>query len=197
MRSEAPALLPIFRSRGQARLLTLLFLHPDQEYTLSDMARRLEMSLSTVHGEVTRLEDAELVTSRPVGRARLLRANQDNRLTAPLTHLLTLTFGPQETVGEEFGGLDAQAVLIFGSWARRYKGEPGPPPNDVDVLVLGDTDLEVDRGAVYEAAERAQARLDLPVNPVVRPAARWTSDDPLISQIKESPYVIAYGQLPE
>jgi len=193
MRSEAPALLPIFRSRGQARLLTLLFLHPDQEYTLSDLARRLAMSLSTVYGEVTRLEDAELITSRPVGRARLLRANQANRLTAPLTHLLTLTFGPQEAVGEEFAELNAQAVLIFGSWARRYEGEPGPPPNDVDVLVLGD----VDREAVYEAAERAQARLDLPVNPVVRPAGRWTADDPLTSQIKESPYVIAYGQLPE
>jgi DNA-binding transcriptional ArsR family regulator len=193
MRSEAPALLPIFRSRGQARLLTLLFLHPDQDYTLSDLAQRLEMSLSTVHGEVTRLVDADLITSRPVGRSRLVRANQANRLTAPLTHLLTLTFGPQVTVGQEFADLKADAVLIFGSWARRYEGELGPPPNDVDVLILGD----VDREAVYEAAERAQARLELQVNPVVRPADRWTSDDPLVSQIKQSPYVIAYGELPE
>ncbi|MFG1998937.1 MarR family transcriptional regulator [Spirillospora sp. NPDC048911] len=193
MRSEAPALLPIFRSRHQADLLTVLFLHPEQDFTLAELARRLGVSMSTLHGEVGRLVDAELITARPVGRSRLLRANTEHRVAGALAQLLTLTFGPQVAVAEAFAGVGAQAVLIFGSWARRYEGEAGAPPNDVDVLVLGD----VDRHEVYDAAAVAQDRLDLPVNPVVRPVERWLAEtDPLVQQVKASPFVIAYGDLP-
>ena len=38
MRSDAPALLPILRSRHLAEILTVLLLHPDVEYTLSELA---------------------------------------------------------------------------------------------------------------------------------------------------------------
>jgi hypothetical protein len=36
MRSDAPSLMPVFRSRHQADLLTLLFLHPDQDHTVTN-----------------------------------------------------------------------------------------------------------------------------------------------------------------
>ncbi|GAA2602165.1 hypothetical protein SMC26_07790 [Actinomadura fulvescens] len=195
MRSDAPPLLPIFRSRHQADLLTVLFFHPEQDFTLAELSRRLGVSMSTLHGEVGRLLDAELITARQVGRSRLLRANTGHRVADALALLLTLTFGPQVAVGDAFGGVaGVRAVLIFGSWARRYGGEAGPAPNDVDVLVLGD---DVDRDGVYEAAEAAQDRLGLPVNPVVRPAGRWLTDsDPLVQQVKASPFVVAYGDLP-
>src|SRR5665647_2664121 len=45
MRSEAPALMPIFRSQHQAALLAWLLLHPDDEYTLTDLAKRLARSV--------------------------------------------------------------------------------------------------------------------------------------------------------
>jgi DNA-binding transcriptional ArsR family regulator/predicted nucleotidyltransferase len=193
MRSEAPPLLPIFRSKHQADLLTILFLHPDKDYTLSDLARRLEVSISTLHGEIGRLLDAELITARTVGRSRLLRANQDNRIADALGRLLTITFGPHVVVAEEFCALEGvQAVVIFGSWGARYHGHPGPPPNDIDVLVLG----EPDRADVYEAADRAQQVLEIPVNPVIRPTTRWTAGaDPLVQQVKTSPFVITCGSL--
>ncbi|KAB2343380.1 MarR family transcriptional regulator [Actinomadura rudentiformis] len=194
MRSDAPPLLPIFRSRHQADLLTVLFFHPGQDFTLADLSRRLGVSMSTLHGEVGRLLDAELITARPVGRSRLLRANTGHLVADALARLLTLTFGPQVAVADSFAQVaGVRTVLIFGSWARRYEGEAGPAPNDVDVLVLGD----VDRAEVYEAAEAVQDRLDLPVNPVVRPPDRWLADtDPLVQQVKASPFVIAYGDLP-
>lgn len=51
---------------------------------------------------------------------------------------MTRAFGPPVVVGEEFAGLPGlAAVAIYGSWAARYDGRPGPPPNDVDVLATG------------------------------------------------------------
>lgn len=39
MRSNAPALLPILRSKHLAEILTVILPHPDSEYTLSELAR--------------------------------------------------------------------------------------------------------------------------------------------------------------
>jgi DNA-binding MarR family transcriptional regulator len=75
MRSDAPVLMPIFRSRHQAEFLTWLLLHPDQEYTTTELAARLHVPLTTLHREVQRLVDADLLRARTVGRSRLLSAN--------------------------------------------------------------------------------------------------------------------------
>lgn len=189
MRSKSPALMPIFRSRHQADLLAWLLLHPDQEYGLTELAQHLDVPLTTLHREAQRLIDADLLQARSQGRNRLVRANPANRATAPLTQLLELTFGPHIVVAEEFALPDVQRVLIFGSWADRYQGSPGPPPHDVDVLVIG----IARRADVYDAADRAQARLGLQVNPVLRTPEQWAADDdPLIEQVKHSPSLAVY-----
>jgi hypothetical protein len=184
MRSDAPPLLPIFRSRHQADLLTTLYLHPDREYTLTELATQLGVPASTLHREVHRLLDSELLVGREVGSARLLRANAESRLAAPLTHLLTIAFGPQTVVEQEFAAVpDVELILIFGSWAARYRGRPGAPPQDVDVLVVG----RPNRSDLYDAADRAAQRLGYPVNPTVRSMKAWLeSADALIQQIRSS-----------
>lgn len=188
MRSDAPPLLPIFRSRHQADFLTWLFLHPDGEYPMSDLARRLDVPLTTVQREANRLEAATLVRSRTIGRSRLFQANSDHPAAAILTRLLELSFGPRPVIEEEFAELPGVGqVLIYGSWAERYQGAEGRPPQDIDVLVIG----QPERDLVYEAADRAQSRLGIPVNPVVRSAEQWReASDALIAQIKSSANVV-------
>jgi DNA-binding transcriptional ArsR family regulator len=165
----------------------MLLLHPDREYTLSDLSRRLNVPLSTLQGEANRLIDAGLVRQRRLGRARVLRAELANRYSRPLTELVTLAFGPHLVVEEELGSVAGlEAALIYGSWAARYQGEAGPPPNDLDLLVIG----QPDRTQLYEAADRAERRLDLPINPAVRGRRRWdAAADPLVRQVKSSPVV--------
>jgi AraC-like DNA-binding protein len=186
MRSEAPALMPIFRSQHQAALLAWLLLHPEHEYTLTELATKLDVPLTTLQREAQRLVGAGILQDRTLGRARLLRANLGNRAAGPLTQLLEVTFGPETIIGQEFDLTNADRVMIYGSWADRYHGTPGPPPNDVDVLVVG----SLDRADVYDAADRAQVRLGMQVNPVIRTAEQWANDaDSLVLQIKASPTV--------
>lgn len=173
MRSAAPTLLPIFRSNHQAELLAALLLHPDRDYSVTELATSLRVPLSTLHREVGRLEDAGLIKSRAVGRSRLLSVNTASRLVPSLTELILATYGPLAIVAEEFSDLRATRIAIFGSWAARYRGEAGPPPNDVDVLLIG----SVDRSAAYEAGRRAETRLGFPVNPTVMSEERWSAAD--------------------
>jgi len=133
----------------------------------------------------------------------MVRANPDNRLTGPLAELLFLSWGPLQVVSEEFSGLEgAEEVLIFGSWAARFHERHGKPPNDIDVLVVG----RPSREDVYDAADLAQQRLGMPVNPVIRTGEAWRqAADPLVRQIQSSPYVAVLvpdgaatpGQYPE
>lgn len=191
MRSDAPPLMPIFRSRHQAELLMWLLLHPDREYTMTELARRLRVPLTTLHREAQRLVDATLLRSRSVGRSRVLQANPEHRAVEPLTRLLEMTFGPRAVIAEEFADLTgAEQVLIFGSWAARYHGEPGPPPADIDVLVVGTPQ----RADVYEAADRAQGRLGIQVNPVIRSRKLWDgAADSLVRQVRSSRTIDVHG----
>jgi len=184
--------MPVFRSRHQADLLTVLFLHPDDDHTTTDLAARLGIPLTTAHRELSRLEAAGLLSGRQVGRARLLRANTAHRAFAPLAQLLLVTFGPHVVITEEFIDLPrVSTVVLYGSWAARYDGVDGPAPADVDVLVVGTPE----RATVYAAAERAEARLSIPVNPIVRSPARWAAgDDPLIATIKTGPHLVLHDR---
>jgi predicted nucleotidyltransferase len=98
-----------------------------------------------------------------------------------------MSFGPPLVVQEEFGTLrDVEQIFIYGSWAARYAGEPGPAPHDVDVLIIGTPD----RDAAYDAARRAEQRLGREVNVTIRDAARWrAASDGFIQQVRSSPLV--------
>lgn len=188
MRSEAPPLLPILRSRTQAGVLAALLLNPQLELSQTELAQRLDAPLTSVVDEVRRLEAARILASRSVGRTRLIRAG-DSVLIPALTELVLRAFGPAQVVGEEFADLAAQGVVdlaIFGSWAARYRGEAGPDPADIDVLVVVH-DAGIDRDLVYRAADRASERLGRPVNPTVISERRWAGrgrgDDPFLDEV--------------
>lgn len=172
MRSDPPPLLPILRSRTQAGVLTVLLLNPDLELTQTELARRVSASLSSVVDEVRRLEQAGLLSTRTLGRARLVRAGR-GPLAEALAEVMLRAFGPLQIIAEEFSTAAAELkttvaeVAWYGSWAARYHGEPGAEPGDLDVLVLA-TNAGLDRGPLYAAADRAQERLGRLVNPTVR-----------------------------
>jgi predicted nucleotidyltransferase len=153
---------------------------------MTELARQIGVPLSTLHREVERLVETGIVRDRMVGHSRVLSANPESRLVPPLADLLALTYGPPAAIADEFEGLaDVDLVLIFGSWAARYYGKAGPMANDVDVLVVGSPD----RGAVYDAAERAQKRIGIEVNPTVCSRRRWAeAPDALVQEIKSSPF---------
>jgi DNA-binding transcriptional ArsR family regulator len=153
MRTPPPPLLPLLRSRVQGDVLALLFLTPEQERSISDIARQVEASVKAVHQEVARLVEAGLLRDRRLGTSRLVRAAQDSPLTRPLTDLLAVTYGPLPVLTELLGAVrGVERAFIYGSWAARYSGEAGPVPVDVDVLVVGDADLD-DLDEVARAAE--------------------------------------------
>jgi predicted nucleotidyltransferase len=117
-----------------------------------------------------------------------VRANPSHPLYAALRQIILATFGPPAIIAEEFSALDgADAVVLFGSWAARYRGQPGRAPNDIDVLVIGDAD----RDDVDDAAERAERRIGFPVQATVRSRAQWEAQrEGFITEVRSRPLVV-------
>ena len=111
MRTEAPLLAPIFRSDGQARLLSTLLLTGD-ELSVTDLAKRAGLAYPTVHREVARLVDAGILSERQVGRTRLIRANDESPLVDPLREILRVATGPVVILAEELGRIDEDRVGV-------------------------------------------------------------------------------------
>lgn len=184
-----PELLPLLRSRIQADLLALLYLHPDRDYSISEAARLIGASVKTVHHEATRLITAGFITGSHRGNIHLLRAATETPVAQPLTDLLAVTYGPLPVLTDMLSGIPGiQEAYIFGSWAARYSGEPGPVPNDVDVLIVGDAD----QYALYEAAETAQHQLGREVNIRLVDPGYWEAPNPadtFTKHVRERPLV--------
>lgn len=187
MRTPSSPLLPLLRSRIQGDLLALVYLNPEEEYSITEAAQRIGASVKAVHQEVSRLVEAGLLADRRVGTSRLVRSEQDSLLTRPLTDLLAVTYGPLPVLTRALAGLEGvERAFIYGSWAARYNGEPGPMPADVDVLVIGD----VDPDDLDDRAREAEAVLRREVNILrVRPATWDGQDDPFVATVRARPLV--------
>jgi DNA-binding transcriptional ArsR family regulator len=181
-------LLPLLRSPFQGELLAWLYLHPDGEFSLIELAQRFGVSHSTASREADRLTDAGLVLARRLGNVRLIRSNQATVVTRPLTDLLAVTYGPMAIMSETLapvGGVER--AYIYGSWAARYRGEAGPVPGDLDVLVIGTADHD----DVFEAAGAAERRLGREVNVRTVTPSVWNgvADDPFLRSVRTRPLV--------
>lgn len=187
MRNVAPALSPLFRSQLQGHVLATTFARPEHEWSISDLAAHLHAPVTSVHDEVSRLVRAEILRDRRHGRSRLVCANRRYRSYDALADLVITTFGAPHVIAREFDHLNA-GIVIFGSWAARYLGRPGPPPRDLDVLLIG----AVDRPDSYAAAQRCEIVLRIDVNPLIRPVSAWVDppSDPLVDQVVRRPFVM-------
>jgi len=188
MKVPAPTLAPILRSDAQGRILARVLVDPEVSHNLSELVTWSKASMPTVLREIERAEQAGIVTTEKVGPTRLVRANTAHPLHDAVRRIVLATYGPPAVVAEEFSGVErADAVVLFGSWAARYLGEPGRAPNDIDVLVIG----EADRDLVDDAAERAERRIGLPVQAMVRTRRQWdAASESFIKEIRSRPLVV-------
>ena len=188
MKVAAPSLAPILRSDAQGRILACVLADPDTSHSLSDLVARTQSSMPTVSREVGRAEQAGLLVTEKIGSSRQVRANVANPLHDAVRQIILATYGLPLVVAEELADLKrANAVMLFGSWAARYSGEPGRAPNDIDILVIGDAD----RDLVDDAAERVERRIGMPVQATVRTREQWDSEqEGFIREVKSRPLLV-------
>jgi hypothetical protein len=71
-------------------------------------------------------------------------------------------------------------------------GDAGPAPRDIDLMVLGQPDVD----AVYEACARAEAAVHRPVNPTILTPEEFATASGFLENVRSGPAVAVIGELP-
>jgi predicted nucleotidyltransferase len=165
-----------------------VYLQPDRPATIADIARELQLDDGGLTREADRLERAGLIRSERVGRSRTLHPNEDSPYHRDLYNLLLKAFGPARLLATELSNVDGvEQAYVYGSWAARYAGEPGPDPADLDVIVVGDraSGLELN-----DVASKLFARLGREVNLYVVEPAEWdAAESGFLREVQSRPLV--------
>jgi DNA-binding transcriptional ArsR family regulator len=196
MRTSAPALAPIFRSDEQLRILAQLYTGTDEELSVTRLAERAGVAMGTASRETARLAEHGLVRTRQLGRMRMVAPNWDLPWSRELRAILAQTVGVLGLLAAALAKVpQIEDAWVFGSWAARYQGEPGPFPRDIDVLVIG----EPDRGRLNRSMRTVERELRVEVNPVVATSAEWdeAARTSFLGQVRAHPRVrISIGSPP-
>lgn len=192
MNSRVPALLPIFRSPQQLKVFAHLLIGAGKEFTVPELVRVTQVSQPTVWREIDRLQKAALVTTESVGRSKVIKANEDSPYFPELRSLAMKLLGPAVILSERLEDLEGvEEAYIFGSWARRYEGELGPPPADIDVLIVGDADPD----DAEDVCKGLQELFDVEVNSVVVSRIDWkAARSGFLREVKKGPLVPVVGR---
>jgi predicted nucleotidyltransferase len=159
MRTSAPAILPLFRSEMQIRMLALLLLQPERSWAPQELVQALDAPASSVHRELGRAEAAGIVRRNATARPHRFQAATDDPLHEPLASLLRRSVGVEEQLRTVFERPDVVVAVIYGSWV----GGTRQPDSDIDVLVIGDADLRELRRSVRPIGKSAGRTIDLGV----------------------------------
>lgn len=186
MKSSAPPLLPILRSAGQAQVLAVLFTVRDvPAMTIEEVARKAGVAYPLAHREVSRLVDSGLLSQTRIGHARLVQANVQSPLVAPLRLLIERSFGIPFLLHQALSAITGvRAAGIYGSLAQRLQGQPGAIPNDIDVLIIGDPD----RDRVNTDLDKIEKVSGTEVNVTFMSEDKWrNASDPFTKTVRSRP----------
>jgi len=160
--SSIDALLPKVRQL----ILSATLLHEDRWWYLSDLAKHLGLTPSSLQRELKSLTEAGILQRRKEGNRVYYQAEKNCPFYPELRGLLLKTAGLLDVLREALEELDGvELAFVYGSIARGQE----TPQSDVDIALIGDCTFT----EVVSALETAQRRLGREVNPTVFPPAEF------------------------
>jgi predicted nucleotidyltransferase len=166
-------------------------LDPSVEQSFAAVARRAGVLPAVAHRELTRLIEADVLRDRRDGNNRLVRANTEHPLWPLMSQLVIETYGPVPILRALLADVSGvKESYLYGSWAARRAGEPGPPPRDLDVLVVG----TASRTDLLDVSEAASAKLHIEVSIHRTSTEAWAAmADPFLATVASRPRVQLTG----
>lgn len=162
MESNHQSLADTLFTKGQQRVLSLLFGHPERSFFANEIIRQTGGGAGAIHRELKTLTQAGVLTENSIGNQRHFQANPQCPIYAELLGIVRKTFGVPAVLREALQAFAEQIELsfIYGSVAR---GEENAN-SDIDLLVVSETLAYPD---IFPALADAEKQLLRTVNPTL------------------------------
>ncbi len=144
------------------KVLGLLLLHPDKAYHVREIARLTGTVAGTLHKELSKLADAEILLKRSFGNQVLYQANRDGLIYQELASITRKTFGVSDVLRETLHNVMNQLDLafVYGSVAK----VEDKSSSDIDLMVITD---QLSYAELMNCLSDAENLLGRTINPTV------------------------------
>jgi predicted nucleotidyltransferase len=183
-------MLDAFFPRVKKKILVLLFTHPDEDFHLREIVRRVQGGKGAVERELKTLTEAGILIRKGKGSMVCFQANRNSHVFPEIHSLIVKTAGIADVVRSSIQNLEGiRFAFIFGSIA----GGEMDRLSDVDVFVIGDATFTEVSAALFAAEET----LGRKVTPVVYSQDefndRKVDQHHFIRRILEGPIIMLTG----
>lgn len=173
------------------RVLSLLFLHPEESFHVREIARLTGTVAGTLHKELAKLAEAGVLVKKAAGNQVRYKANPDCPIIDELTSIIRKTSGIIDVLADALLPLadKISVAFVFGSMAAG-KETAG---SDVDVLIVGDVSFSEVVSTLYST----QDVLRREINPKIYSKEEWMQmqeqNDAFSKEVLSKPRLIIMG----
>lgn len=149
-------------TKGQQRVLGLLFGHPERSFFANEIIRHATGGAGAIHRELEALTQAGVLSEKRIGNQRHFQANSACPIYEELRGIIRKTFGIADHLRDALYPFTQQIILafVFGSVARGDENSN----SDIDLLVISEALTYPDLFPMLAVAEQQLART---INPTV------------------------------
>jgi DNA-binding transcriptional ArsR family regulator len=153
-RSQKTSLSALFAGSGLIDVLSLLLMHPDEEFYQREISRLTGLRLLQVQRAVERIADAGLVVERRRGNRLYYRADREHPAFSDLQQVMLKTVGLADRLRAALAPIAdrLEVAFVYGSLAR---GEE-TARSDIDLIAIGDITLQEFAAAVGPVAKETR-----------------------------------------
>lgn len=183
--------LTFLLSDYRQRILGLLLLHPENRYHVREIARLTETVAGTLHRELSKLAEAQVLLREVSGHQVHYQANINFPIYSELASILRKTSGLANQIANALIPLLSKIdfAFIFGSMASGNANLG----SDIDLLIIGSVNFEDVVAALYQV----QTMLRREINPKVYSVNEWKklsiNNTGFISNILKNPKIFIVG----
>ena len=132
--------LGLLTQSSRQRVLEVLFLYPEKEFSLTDIAKESGVAKPHIGGILAELEELGFITITKLSKIWRIKANQQNGnfIKSKIVYNLNFLYqsGAVEFLNDHFG--NPKAIILFGTFRR---GEDFST-SDIDIAIETDTTEE-------------------------------------------------------
>jgi DNA-binding transcriptional ArsR family regulator len=147
--------------RTRQAILSAILLRPDKWWYLTDLAKHLGVSPSSLQRELASLVNGDLLINRKDGKRVYYKVNQGCLIVAELQVIFVKASGIVDVINsplKRFSG-KIEIAFVYGSVARTEELST----SDVDLMIVGDVGL----ADLAPGLRRAEKALSREINPTI------------------------------
>lgn len=178
-------------SRTRGKILSLFFLHPDEEFYVREIVRKVKENHNSVRRELNKLTNLGVLLSNRKGNLRYFQINKK----FPIYEELKMIYVKTDGIGNEIKNIleeqkRIEMAFIYGSWAEGKERLL----SDIDLFIVG----EVDEDMLIESLNTLEKKLSREINYVIfdkdELKRRLEKKDPFVKNVVKGRKIILFGE---